>query len=334
MNMAESKKLVKSRKVRSFRLIDFYVYDEKPGQNMEEEEQKTRSSYTPPKFIIQMFGINEKGETFSIFLNDYYPFFYVLVPDSWKKDNCEDLCKDIRAKLGQGITTESVITDAEIVEYNKLYGFTAGKKSKFVKLTFPNMMCMSRVRNLWYTKDFQNMVDGQPTRKLQPFQSQGAKLFLYESKLPPLLRYFHIHNISPSGWVFVPIDSVQVPVHDTIRILNEYYRIKAYTDTIKKDSNIFVIDDTISQNRIISRGFKAKLTEKTIYVKEYYAQKAKFGIYYGIRGDFSQENGLEVLSPGILLNAKNKALIGLNININKNYNISYSGSIYLPIGKK
>jgi hypothetical protein len=133
---------------------------------------------------------------------------------------------------------------------------------------------------------------------------------------------------------FYIIDSVQVPVHDTIRILNEYYRIKAYTDTIKKDSNIFVIDDTISQNRIISRGFKAKLTEKTIYVKEYYAQKAKFGLYYGIRGDFSQENGLEVLSPGILLNAKNKALIGFNININKNYNISYSGSVYLPIGKK
>jgi len=133
---------------------------------------------------------------------------------------------------------------------------------------------------------------------------------------------------------FYIIDSVQVSVHDTIRILSEYYRIKAYTDTIKKDSNIFVIDDTISQNRIISRGFKAKLTEKTIYVKEYYAQKAKFGLYYGIRGDFSQDKGLEVLSPGLMLNAKNKALIGLNVNINKNYNISYSGSVYFKIGRK
>jgi hypothetical protein len=133
---------------------------------------------------------------------------------------------------------------------------------------------------------------------------------------------------------FYIIDSVQVPVHDTIRILSEYYQIKAYKDTIKKDSNIFVIDDTISQNRIISRGFTAKLTEKTIYVKEYYAQKAKFGLYYGIRGDFSQDKGLEVLSPGLMLNAKNKALIGLNVNINKNYNISYSGSIYFKIGKK
>jgi hypothetical protein len=133
---------------------------------------------------------------------------------------------------------------------------------------------------------------------------------------------------------FYIIDSVQVPVHDTIRILSEYYQIKAYKDTIKKDSNTFVIDDTISQNRIISRGFTAKLTEKTIYVKEYYAQKAKFGLYYGIRGDFSQDKGLEVLSPGLMLNAKNKALIGLNVNINKNYNISYSGSVYFKIGKK
>jgi hypothetical protein len=133
---------------------------------------------------------------------------------------------------------------------------------------------------------------------------------------------------------FYIIDSLIVPIHDTIRIISDYNRIYAYSDTIKKDSNIFVIDDTISQNRIISRGFTAKLTEKTIYIKEYYAQKAKFGLYYGIRGDFSQDNGLEVLSPGLMLNAKNKALIGLNVNINKNYNISYSGSIYFKIGKK
>lgn len=33
---------------------------------------------------------------------------------------------------------------------------------------------------------------------------------------------------------FYIIDSVQVPVHDTIRILSEYYQIKAYKDSIKK----------------------------------------------------------------------------------------------------
>jgi hypothetical protein len=54
----------------------------------------------------------------------------------------------------------------------------------------------------------------------------------------------------------------------------------------------------------------------------------------GFRGDLSGSNGLEVLSPGIVLNAKNKALIGLNLNISKNFNIGYSGSVYFKIGKK
>jgi len=133
---------------------------------------------------------------------------------------------------------------------------------------------------------------------------------------------------------FVIIATDTTTIHDTIRILNDYNAVVAYTDTIKQDSNIFVINDTISQNRIKSRSFESKITEKTIYVKEFYAEKAKYRLYYGIRGDFSQSNGLEVVSPGLMLNAKNKALIGLNLNINKNNNMSYSGSLYFKIGKK
>jgi hypothetical protein len=133
---------------------------------------------------------------------------------------------------------------------------------------------------------------------------------------------------------YVIIATDTTTIHDTVRIINDYNAVLAYTDTIKQDSNIFVINDTISQNRIKSRSFESKITEKTIYVKQFYAEKAKYRLYYGIRGDFSQSNGLQVVSPGLMLNAKNKALIGLNLNINKNNNMSYSGSLYFKIGKK
>jgi len=133
---------------------------------------------------------------------------------------------------------------------------------------------------------------------------------------------------------FYVIDSIKVPVHDTIRIISDYNRIYAYSDTIKKDSNIFVIDDTISQNRIISRGFKADITQKTIVVREFYASKPTNTLYWGIRGSYRPLVGLEVLSPSLMLSVKNKALIGLSVDINKNYNIGYSGGIYFKIGKK
>ena len=129
-------------------------------------------------------------------------------------------------------------------------------------------------------------------------------------------------------------DSVRYLVHDTIRIMTDYMRTYAYSDTINVDSNTFVINDTISQNKIQSRGFEAKITEKTILTTITKAAKAKNTLYLGFRGDLSESNGLEVLSPGIILNAKNKALIGLNVNINKNFNIGYSGSVYFKIGKK
>jgi hypothetical protein len=129
-------------------------------------------------------------------------------------------------------------------------------------------------------------------------------------------------------------DSVQITVHDTIRIVSDYMRTYAYSDTINVDSNTFVINDTISQNKIQSRGFEAKITEKTILTTITKAAKAKNTLYLGFRGDLSESNGLEVLSPGIVLNAKNKALIGLNVNISKNYNIGYSLGAYIKIGKK
>ena len=129
------------------------------------------------------------------------------------------------------------------------------------------------------------------------------------------------------------LDTIYTHISDTIRIISDYNQVKAYSDTIKKDSNIFVINDTISQNRIISRGFKAKITEKTILTKEFYAEKPRYTLFWGVRGDFRPSNGLEVLSPSLMLNAKNKALIGFSVDISKNYNVGYSGSIYFKIGK-
>ena len=129
------------------------------------------------------------------------------------------------------------------------------------------------------------------------------------------------------------IDTIYTHISDTIRIVADYSQVKAYSDTIKKDSNIFVIDDTISQNRIISRGFKADITQKTIIVREFYASKPTNTLYWGIRGSYSPLNGLEVLSPSLMLSVRNKALIGLSVDISKNYNIGYSGGIYFKIGK-
>ena len=79
----------------SYRLLSFATSDEEMNQEENEsssdsnEERDYDSDYeraAPRKkkdnkeFLVQMFGINEKGETASIFVTGYTPFFYVKVP--------------------------------------------------------------------------------------------------------------------------------------------------------------------------------------------------------------------------------------------------------------
>ena len=125
-----------------------------------------------------------------------------------------------------------------------------------------------------------------------------------------------------------------LPIHDTIEVLTDYMHKYAYNDTIYQDSNNFVITDTISQNKILSRSFEANLREKTITINQLYVEKPTNTLYLGIRGDFSPFNGLQVLSPSLMLNAKNKALMGLGLDLYKNGGIGVSGSLYLKINRK
>ncbi len=62
-----------------FRLFDFNIYnlesnDDDNNSSGSDEEEKYKDK---KMFEIQMFGINEKGETSSIFVKNYYPFFYI-----------------------------------------------------------------------------------------------------------------------------------------------------------------------------------------------------------------------------------------------------------------
>ena len=82
--MTEKKK-AKISIVRSFRLIDFQFYDKENAESSDDssDEEKYKIKRNEKEFIIQMFGINEKGETCCLYINDFQPFFYVKIGDKW-----------------------------------------------------------------------------------------------------------------------------------------------------------------------------------------------------------------------------------------------------------
>ena len=181
-----------------FRVFDFNVYNEQDSTTNDsgsEDNKKQRKDSSV--FLIQMFGLNEQGETCSIQVEDFKPFFYVMVNDNWNTVTKNNFLSFIKKKIGKYY--EDSITDCIIIKRKKLYGFDGGKEHKFIKFEFKNMGAYNKVKNLWYTdynKGHKLFKDG------LVFENTNIKL--YEANIPPLLRLFHIRDISPSGWIALP----------------------------------------------------------------------------------------------------------------------------------
>uniref|UniRef100_A0A6C0JJ24 DNA-directed DNA polymerase n=1 Tax=viral metagenome TaxID=1070528 RepID=A0A6C0JJ24_9ZZZZ len=226
---------------KSFRLYDFVVIDDfvkdgassdaSSGSDEENQISNSNPSTLDKRFVIQMFGINERGETCCLYMQEYQPFFYIKVGDNWTKNNMNALVREIKDKIGKYFCDS--IVSSELVDHHKLYGFSGGKKCKFMKIVFQNTIVMNKVKNLWYAypkakeqkgniqKSKENKKERQERYRVK-FIFQGVSLELYESNIPPLLRYFHIRNISPSGWVSFRTDRTMRVVQKNTTCTYEY----------------------------------------------------------------------------------------------------------------
>ena len=156
-----SKEQKESRQNKMFRLFDFQTFDKNK------------------QFRIQMFGINEKGETCAIFVDDFQPFFYVKLPDNWENSHLQEWFYSTKKKCRYA---ENDCLHCIFETHSQLYEFTANTQFHFGKCVFRNMSAVYQFR------------------KQMP---EVRSLPLYESRIPPLLRYFHINLVSPSGWICI-----------------------------------------------------------------------------------------------------------------------------------
>ena len=82
----------------SFKLHEFNVYNKKSQDNSSEDECVGSKKSDNATFMIQMFGINEKGKTASIIVDNYCPFFYIKVDDNWGSKNEKGVSRTYNVK--------------------------------------------------------------------------------------------------------------------------------------------------------------------------------------------------------------------------------------------
>ena len=186
----------------------------------------------PNKFIVQMFGINDKGETASIIVTDYKPYFYVKVPDSWEEADRLSFIDQIKCDMHDNYVND--VVSSKFIRKKKLYGFDGGKEHLFIKIEFTSEVAFKMTKNLWFISGYES---GEYKKELAPDGYMDTQI--YEAQIPPMLRLFHIKGISPSGWVSLPRSKCNRVGSKTTTCTFEF-NIK-YTDIISlphKETNV------------------------------------------------------------------------------------------------
>jgi DNA polymerase elongation subunit (family B) len=219
-----------------FRIFDFNIYNKEVNNEESSGDEEDTQYKDNSKFIVQMFGLNETGETASITVDDFKPFFYVMVDDDWKIKTKEKFLLHIKEKIGEYY--KNSITECILLKKKKLYGFDGGKEHKFIKFEFSSMNAFNKVKNMWYS-DYQTN-EGRKLLK-DGYKYNNTYTKLYESNIPPLLRFFHIRDISPSGWI-------ALPKKHTLEIKDTLKKTKCTYEYVTNSKNVISLNNM--ENRV------------------------------------------------------------------------------------
>ena len=128
-------------------------------------------------------------------------------------------------------------------------------------------------------------------------------------------------------------------IHDTTKIIDtafiigDYYSTYFYKDSlIIKDTMSFYINDSIRENKIISRKINYKFTYAAVTnTNTVIKNKNEFYIGLGLVGS---KTGINFFGPELLLRTKKKSVYGVGVGIDGDFTPNLSLRTYWKIGKK
>jgi DNA polymerase elongation subunit (family B) len=181
------------------------------------EGREERDRFKNRYYQMTLFGTQEDGKSVALTVQNYRPFFYVRIPDALAKN------ADAKRAFLAWVTThipESVGAQTSLTyeEHGVLFDYNGGKKGCFLRIQMPSQALMRHLKEKFLNKSStpifypittlfgraaaSSFADAAEATKANV---QGTKIGLkvYEANMDPMLRFCHIQNISPAGWVTV-----------------------------------------------------------------------------------------------------------------------------------
>ena len=140
------------------------------------------------QYTIKLFGATAEGAQVQVDVTGFRPFLYVSMPQGrdshWKNIIEADILQKSRGAIKD--------LESMVVKRGLLYGYTGGKQFSFLELSVESMSSFYALKKVLLT-DIQ-------TPKLIV---SGNLIQVYEANIDPMLRFFHMRNVNPCGWISI-----------------------------------------------------------------------------------------------------------------------------------
>jgi DNA polymerase elongation subunit (family B) len=181
-----------------FQITDWYI-PESDRSRPKPENPEEAEFYT-----MVIYGTTENGNTVSARITDFEPYFFVKPPESWEKYS-ETRFKNEIQELERVVTEDKYpcvyngstykkkiipngydkhFTNISIAKRKDFWGFTNNTDFRFIKVCVKSLYLYNNLKYYFESRKKEGFV-------------------MYESNIDPFLRYIHIKDIKPCGWISI-----------------------------------------------------------------------------------------------------------------------------------
>ena len=168
---------------------DVIMYNENDDEEEDNENDIKKKKYNK-KLVIRGYGVTDKGNSICIHIEGFQPYFFFKIPHDWDNLKFNTFKNSFLSLINEN--QRNGLVESGIVQKKEFYGFTNNQlfnygifvlKNQSAYYTFLKTIKEKKILIKKWNKEFD-------------FSNK-----LYETKVSSLLRFFHVRDIDPSGWL-------------------------------------------------------------------------------------------------------------------------------------
>ena len=175
-----------------FQIIDWESRTRKE-ENSDNNENSEENQISDEYYDIHLFGLTPEKQSVHLKISDFTPYFYIEIPKEWNRIKLVTFVNFLKERVKYSNRykgCEDFLISYKFVKRHKFYGFTNNELFNFVCLIFKNKRGFDAFKSILNYK----------LKKIGLFNGE-KKFEQYESNIDPMLRFMHIQELKPCGWV-------------------------------------------------------------------------------------------------------------------------------------